>query len=447
MSFGGGSSTTTQELPAWLEDAAKKNLAQADYVSQLGYVPQYGVDVAGFTPMQQSAMQNSADAASAFGLSAPTDVMAGMPQMRTDASGFTGYSSGDIFDTRLGEFANRRPAQYSAMQGMFIDPLTGDLPINFQSGGVVAIDPNAQMSVPTTMSSGGQNMATGGGWSPAYVTQNDALSLMGQDIALGLSTANPVLQMLSPISTIAANMYLDNQMEHMGQQTDMVYADQYADDPNSIVVSDENGNLNVVNLSEYSTPGDSVTGSSTGGSTIYSGTSDTGSGSSGIGNSYYSSSGDSWSDYGGYTGVSGTGSDMGNDFEAFSNSDFDGNSSSGGSGGSSSGGTYCCTAMRKNGDWTSHIKVYRMHKWHFDQPQWWIDGYDVWGKIIADKLITKKGNFWAKCFDAFYEKHIKGGKSTLKSTVAEVMMYPAVFAIGMAKKLTGKHVEFVEVGE
>lgn len=439
MSSGGGStSTQTAELPSWLEDAAKQNLARSQYVAKLGYVPQYGVDVAGFTPMQTSAMQNTADAASAFGLAAPTDVMAGMPQTTTDANGFTGYSSGNLFDTQLQNLAQQRPAQYAAMQGMFIDPLTGDLPIDFQSGGVVAIDPNAQMSMPVSSGSTDASLPSGRDWGSEYVTQNDALSLLGQDLALSIYT-NP-LSNLSPIAKLASGLYLDNQMEHMGQQTDMVYADQYANDPNSIVVSDANGNQNVVNLSGYSTP------TASGGSTIYSGTSDTGSGSSGIGNSYSSDAGYGWSDYGGYTGVSGTGSNMGNDFEAFSNSDFDGNSSSGGSGGSSSG-TYCCTAMRKNGDWTSHIKVYRMHKWHFDQPQWWRDGYDVWGKIIADKLITKKGNFWAKCFDAFYEKRVKGGKSTIKSTVAEVIMYPAVFAIGMAKKLTGNHVEFVEVGE
>ena len=443
MSSGGGSTTTqSTQLPSWLEDAAKQNLARSQYVAKLGYVPNYGLDVAGFTPMQTSAMQNTADAASAFGLGAPTDAMAGMPATQTNSSGFTGYSSGNLFDTSLTELANRRPAQYAAMQGMFVDPLTGDLPVDFQSGGVVAIDPNARMSVPVSYSgtSSTDGSPVSSGFGSEYVTNNDALSLMGQDIALGIATGNPLLQALSPISTVLANMYLDNQMEHMGQQTDMVYADQYANDPNSIVVSDKNGNLNVVNLSGYSTP------NASGGSTIYSGTSDTGSGSSGIGNTYSSSSGDTWSDYGGYTGVTGTGSNMGNDFEAFSNSDFDGNSSSGGSGGSSSG-TYCCTAMRKNGDWTSHIKVYRMHKWHYDQPQWWRDGYDVWGKIIADKLITKKGNFWAKCFDAFYEKHIKGGKSTIKSTIAEVMMYPPVLAIGMVKKLTGKHIELVEVGE
>ena len=441
MSSGGGS-TTTQTLPSWLEDAAKQNLARSQYVAKLGYVPNYGLDVAAFSPMQQSSMQNTADAASAFGLAAPSNAMAGMPQTYTDANGFTGYSSGNLFDTSLTELANRRPAQYSAMQGMFVDPLTGDLPVNFQSGGVVAIDPNARMSVP--VAGGGYSSdgtPVGRDWGSEYVTQNDALSLMGQDIALGIATANPLVQMVSPISTILANMYLDSQMEHMGQQTDMVYADQYANDPNSIVVSDENGNLNVVNLSDYSVPTDN------GGSVIFSGTSDTGSGSSGIGNTYSSSSGDTWSDYGGYTGVSGTGSDMGNDFEAFSNSDFDGNSSSGGSGGSSSGGTYCCTAMRKNGDWTSPKRLYRMHKWHYDQPQWWRDGYDVWGKVLADNLLKEKGSVWSKIMNAFYEHRVAKKPATVKSVIADVMVYPAVFAIGMAKKLTGKHIELVEVGE
>lgn len=444
MGFGGGSSesTSTAQLPAWLEDAAKQNLARSQYVAQLGYVPQYGVDVAGFTPMQQSAMQNTANTAAAFGLQAPTDVMAGMPAMQTDANGFTGYSSGNIFDQYKANLAQRAPGQFGALSAMFVDPVTGESGIRFNPGGSVSVDPTAQYTTPTVNSSGGVDYTPSSNFGDAYVTTNTLMPTWMESLALGAANT-PVW--LSPVANLLGNFAINNQMENMAAQTEQVYAPEYANDPNSIVVSGPNGELNVVNLSDYSTPGDSITGSSTSGSTIYSGSSD-----GGIGNSYYSSSGDSWSDYGGYTGVTGTGSDMGNDFEAFANSDFDGNSFDSGSGGSADsggGGTYCCTAMRKNGDWTSHIKVYRMHKWHFEQPQWWRDGYDVWGKIIANKLITKKGNFWAKCFDAFYDKHIKGGNSTVKSTVAEVIMYPAVFTIGMAKKLTGKHIDFVEVGE
>ena len=88
-----------------------------------------------------------------------------------------------------------------------------------------------------------------------------------------------------------------------------------------------------------------------------------------------------------------------------------------------------------------------MHKWHYDQPQWWRDGYDVWGKILADNLLKEKGNVWSKIMNAFYEHRVAKKPATVKSVIADVMVYPAVFAIGMAKKLTGKHIELVEVGE
>lgn len=121
----GGSNTSSVEIPAWLEDAAIKNLNKAEEASQIGYVPYYGVDVAGFSPMQSSAMQNTADMASAFGLQAPTDAMAGMPKQITDNQGFTGYSSGVMYDEALNNLGQVRPGQYDAMSGMFIDPYKG----------------------------------------------------------------------------------------------------------------------------------------------------------------------------------------------------------------------------------------------------------------------------------------------------------------------------------
>lgn len=145
MSGGGGTTTTVQQaaqLPSWLQDAAKANLARADYVSQLGYVPQYGLDVAGFSPMQEAAMQNTANAASAFGLQAPANAMAGMPQQQTNNLGFSGYSSGNLFDNALSQLQANRPAQYDAIQDMFIDTTSGEAPVMFTPYGSVS-DPSA----------------------------------------------------------------------------------------------------------------------------------------------------------------------------------------------------------------------------------------------------------------------------------------------------------------
>lgn len=127
MSSGGGTTTqvSTTELPSWLQDAAQENLGRARMTADIGYVPYYGIDTAGFTPMQTSAMQNTANAASAFGLQAPTDVMAGMPAQQTNNLGFSGYSSGAMFDDALSQLQANRPAQYEYMNSMFIDPVTG----------------------------------------------------------------------------------------------------------------------------------------------------------------------------------------------------------------------------------------------------------------------------------------------------------------------------------
>jgi hypothetical protein len=155
MSSGGGSTQTqSTELPAWLQDAAKSNLGRADLVSKIGYVPQYGIDVAGFTPMQQSAMQNTANAASAFGLSAPTDAMAGMPAQQTNNLGFSGYSSGDLFNNYLSNLQAQRPAQYDAINSMFIDPTAGGMSTIFTPEGSVGTNDLADLNVNKFIDSG-----------------------------------------------------------------------------------------------------------------------------------------------------------------------------------------------------------------------------------------------------------------------------------------------------
>ena len=115
---GGGQSTKT-EIPAWAEAATKRNLARAEEVQKIGYMPYYGPDVAGFTPTQQAAMQNNLAAASAFGMAAPTDAMAGMPQAQDFGGGISGYSSGNLFDQAVAEFEAREPAYAKEYNELF----------------------------------------------------------------------------------------------------------------------------------------------------------------------------------------------------------------------------------------------------------------------------------------------------------------------------------------
>lgn len=130
--MGKGGSTTSQEIPYWLEDAARRNLNQADRVSRIGSVPMsYGPSVAAFTPMQNSSFLNTADMASSFGLNAPTgtDATGGMPAP-TNYGGVSGYSAKPIFDAITGEFREDRPGQASYIDSFFINPFTGTSGIN-----------------------------------------------------------------------------------------------------------------------------------------------------------------------------------------------------------------------------------------------------------------------------------------------------------------------------
>ena len=130
MSKGGTTSQSTQ-IPAWLENAAIENINKGRDVSQIGYTPYYGPDVAAFSPMQQQSMRSTGNAASAFGL-APQgfDAMAGMPQAQTFAGGLQGYSSAPLYEQSLDKLFANAPAQYRAINDMFIDPFTGASPRN-----------------------------------------------------------------------------------------------------------------------------------------------------------------------------------------------------------------------------------------------------------------------------------------------------------------------------
>lgn len=124
----GGTQTSQITIPDYIEEAARRNLAKAEDISQIGYVPYYGPDVAAFTPMQEASFQQTADVASAFGLAAPTtqtDIMGGMPAPTQYAGGVRGYSSAPMYEQAVSELAEQRPAQAEYLQRFFIDPLTG----------------------------------------------------------------------------------------------------------------------------------------------------------------------------------------------------------------------------------------------------------------------------------------------------------------------------------
>lgn len=126
----GGRETTEVKIPEWLEAAAKENLARGQGVANIGYTPYYGPDVAAMTPLQIASNQGLSSAAGAFGLGGGGLSMGteGMPTPQTFAGGVQGYSSGGLYDQALAELEARRPGQYNAITGMFVDPVTGAAP-------------------------------------------------------------------------------------------------------------------------------------------------------------------------------------------------------------------------------------------------------------------------------------------------------------------------------
>ena len=129
MSGGKGGSTTSEvKVPEYIENAAKANLAKADAISQVGYTPYYGADVAAFNPMQQAAFQNTADTANAFGMAtptSPTDIMGNMGAPQTYANGVTGYSSAPMFQDAVDTLGYFRPNQKALLDSFFVNPNTG----------------------------------------------------------------------------------------------------------------------------------------------------------------------------------------------------------------------------------------------------------------------------------------------------------------------------------
>jgi hypothetical protein len=135
----GGSNTSSTQVPAWLENAAIENINKGREVSQIGYTPYYGPDVAAFSPMQAQSMRSTGSAADAFGLGpagtvpqgasfgahSPTWATDGIQAPQTFAGGIQGYSSAPLYEESLQQLQQNRPGQFNAINNMFIDPYSG----------------------------------------------------------------------------------------------------------------------------------------------------------------------------------------------------------------------------------------------------------------------------------------------------------------------------------
>ena len=108
-------------------------------------------------------------------------------------------------------------------------------------------------------------------------------------------------------------------------------------------------------------------------------------------------------------------------------------SSGGGGGGGGGGGRWCCSQMVHHGLWNQSYQFSRVTVWSSKQPNWWRSGYNVWGKVIAKYLLNKKG-FWTEVMQSFYDNHVRKQKRTLKSTIADIIIYPGSFICGLIWK-------------
>ena len=98
-------------------------------------------------------------------------------------------------------------------------------------------------------------------------------------------------------------------------------------------------------------------------------------------------------------------------------------------------GTHCCTASYKRKGMTiSQVK--QLRRWHRNQSQMWQDGYDVWGKYIADTFVAKS-DWSASVVKSVYELVIKK-KLTLKGIYGMIVISSGVYPIGLFKRVT-KH--------
>ncbi len=101
----------------------------------------------------------------------------------------------------------------------------------------------------------------------------------------------------------------------------------------------------------------------------------------------------------------------------------------------SSDGTHCCTAAQKRGD-MNFTEVKKLRAWHRKQSMIWQEGYDVWGKIVADNLVAKSKWQSDRVRDFYYNKIY--GKKSIGSLYADIVITPISMIIGTYKVLKKK---------
>ncbi len=104
----------------------------------------------------------------------------------------------------------------------------------------------------------------------------------------------------------------------------------------------------------------------------------------------------------------------------------------GGGGDPEPSGTYCCTASWKRNQMTI-TEIKELRKWHRQQSNMWQEGYDIWGKWVADNLVAKS-DWSASVVKDVYEAFINK-KYTAKGLFGLAVIIPGVYATAIYRRM------------
>lgn len=138
----GGRTDQTANMPAFGETLAQQTVGVGTDAASQGYTPMYGIDVAGFSPMQTASFEGTDVMANAFNMPS-NGGQSYLPPTQT-IGGVTGYSSGDVFDANVAALENRRPAQVDYINSFSIDPITGEMGSRTPDNQPVALEMQGQ---------------------------------------------------------------------------------------------------------------------------------------------------------------------------------------------------------------------------------------------------------------------------------------------------------------
>tara|TARA_Y100000114_G_scaffold157207_1_gene188010 strand:+ start:409 stop:4893 length:4485 start_codon:yes stop_codon:yes gene_type:complete len=95
-------------------------------------------------------------------------------------------------------------------------------------------------------------------------------------------------------------------------------------------------------------------------------------------------------------------------------------------------GTYCCTASWKRNQMTI-TEIKELRRWHRQQSSMWQEGYDIWGKWVADNLVAKS-DWSASVVKDVYEAFINK-KYTAKGLFGLAVIIPGVYATAIYRRM------------